>query len=193
MSRWNIVFYIVQWIITSSTLAGWIHSSFSGAHELFGVILMAPFDWYLIFQACIIGIIFINRTRIVRLYKRVTGQTEQERKEEEEKEKLKELHSLIKEAMKLTILKIEKGRKALGLYPFTQLAQTNLKTQHRLEDLGFRLPSIEDTEHEDYEATWYTFLSIVQVEIEDRSSKRPMDLNFWDFMKREMEKPENPH
>lgn len=197
-SRGNIFLYIMQWIIALSTLAGWIYSLFSGAHELFGVITMAPFDWYLIFQACIIVIIFINRTRIVRLYKRATGQAEREkreaereRKDKEKEEKLQKLLSLIKEGRKLLILKAEKGEKGLDFSTLTQITQINLKLELRLIDLGFLVPNQEEKTRKNFDGMWYSFLSTLEVSIEERDYR--VLPHIWVIMRQILQNPENPY
>ena len=47
-------------------------------HEFFGIIKVGPFEWYLIFQVCVITIIVINWPRIVRLWKYYTKRDQHE-------------------------------------------------------------------------------------------------------------------
>ena len=166
MSKWKVFLYILEWIIALSSLVGWIYSLISGAHKFFGIIEMGPFEWYLIFQASVIVVIVINWVHIVRLWKRITGETKREQRTKEEKTKLDNIISLIEENRKFIRRKIESDPAMLEFSNMAFYNEAKMKIELELLELGFVLPSDEEEKHEKFDVRWYSFLTALKVNIE---------------------------
>ena len=102
---------------------------------------------------------------------------ELEEKERKEKNKLDELLSLIRENSKLLASKIEnKG----GMTSFSNILhheKISLKLKIRLRRLGFTMPSEKEMADENFDVGWCTFLSLLEVAIEEGDYKE--ELNLW--------------
>ena len=82
-----------------------------------------------------------------------------------------------KKKHKISYIKNREWGKSFGLSSITSYNQTNLKIKLRLIDLGFSMPNEEEEASKDFDIQWHTFLSLLEVAIEERDYK--MLLDFW--------------
>ena len=102
---------------------------------------------------------------------------ELEEKERKEKEKLDELLSLIRENSKLLASKIENKGKDPSFSSILNYEKIYLKLKIRFRGFGFTMPSEEEMADENFDVGWCTFLSLLEVAIEEGDYKK--ELNLW--------------
>lgn len=102
---------------------------------------------------------------------------ELEEKEREEKDKLDELLSLIRENSRLLASKIENKGVVTPLSSILHHEKIRLKLDIRLRAFGFDMPSEEEIADENFDVWWCTFLSLLEVAIEEGDYKK--ELNLW--------------
>lgn len=189
MSPAKIFLRALELVAALSSLSGLVYSWVLGAHIFFGVIEMGPFEWYLICQACAVSLIVINWPPIKKLYKRATGQAERERKEKQEKNKLDTLLSLIRENLELLVLKIQNEGK-LPMSSEVHYQQINLRLKIRLRAFGFDMPREGEWADKDFDSGWCSFISLLQVAIEEGIYKN--ELSLWKRVSSKTKELKNP-
>ncbi len=114
-----------------------------------------------------------------------------EEKEREEKDKLDELLSLIRENSRLLASKIENKGVVTPLSNILHHKKIRLKLNIRLRAFGFDMPSEEEMADENFDVWWCTFLSLLEVVIEEGDYKK--ELNLWKGYASGLKKlPKNP-
>jgi len=74
----KILFHVLGWVITPSSFLGLVHSLVKGMHEFFGMIKVGPLEWAMIFQSCVLTIIVLSWSKIVKRWKRYTKRDKHE-------------------------------------------------------------------------------------------------------------------
>ncbi|MCY3827266.1 MAG: hypothetical protein OXG10_07845 [Candidatus Dadabacteria bacterium] len=173
MSRWNILFYIIQAIFPTSSLSGWIYTWLSGTHKFLGVTEIGPFEWYLIFQASVVAIIIINWPRVVRLWKYYTKRDQHE-----------ELEIIAgKFLVAERFIEVTGGSNPALVYEYEK-AKDNLMA--KLMELDFVI--LNDANHSKFmeKFKWFAF----RLSVELRKTKYNKLQNLWEKTCKEIE-PEN--
>ena len=166
--------------------------------KIFGLIEIGIYESIIIFLSITAGLLIYNKEWTKKHLDELTGKAkrkekeakeeqakieeenkkrqELEEKERKEKEKLDELLSLIRENSKLLTSKIENKGEMTSFSSILHHEKINLKLKIRLIEFGFDMPSEEEMADENFDVGWCTFLSLLEVAIEEGNYKKEQNL-----------------